>query len=159
MSRRWLITLSYERNERMNAALKRGAVYTLDGHRIRLTGHRAGQPVTTSFLLERKDILDVCCAIPDRVRAIAKALRLIRPPISIHIRPAGVRLTAPRELMTLAEIGRLFGVSRQRAQQLSVRSDFPGAAARTDNGPLYAVEDIEEYRRNVRATPRPQGPP
>ncbi|HEY8775816.1 MAG TPA: hypothetical protein VIM33_04960 [Gaiellaceae bacterium] len=51
--------------------------------------------------------------------------------------------------MTTTEIGRLLGMSRQGAQQLSVRArDFPRPIGKLDNGWLWWRPEIEEWASN-----------
>jgi hypothetical protein len=62
------------------------------------------------------------------------------------------------ELVTLAEIAKMAGVSPQRASQLSQRQTFPVMIAKTGNSPLFdkaAVERwIADWPRTVGRPPR-----
>lgn len=49
------------------------------------------------------------------------------------------------DLLTLTEVADFFGVSRQRASQLSRRPDFPPAAITTKLGSCWTRADIEAY--------------
>lgn len=48
-------------------------------------------------------------------------------------------------LMGAAEIAELLGVSRQRVQQLVVRSDFPAPAHTFAMGKVWRREDVEAW--------------
>lgn len=52
-------------------------------------------------------------------------------------------------LMGAAEIGRLFGISRQRVQQLVTRPDFPAPAADLTMGKVWHTEDVRRYGINA----------
>ncbi|QLQ38382.1 hypothetical protein [Micromonospora robiginosa] len=89
-------------------------------------------------------------------RVLSEAARTVRwiqatngsvgEPTAISVRPEDAPQQVP-DLVTLAEIGKLLGVSRQRAQQLSRQPDFPRPLAKTGSGPLYALSDAENYYR------------
>lgn len=59
----------------------------------------------------------------------------------------------------LADIGRILGVSKQRAAQLARRPDFPPAVVFTSNGRFWLPEDITTWestwdRTNPSSRPR-----
>ncbi|MFF0144613.1 hypothetical protein ATK36_3206 [Amycolatopsis sulphurea] len=47
-----------------------------------------------------------------------------------------------------AEIGRLFGISRQRVYQLTSRADFPEPVAQLAMGNVWRTEDVRGWARN-----------
>jgi hypothetical protein len=53
----------------------------------------------------------------------------------------------PLDLVGTKEIGDMLGVSRQRAQQLAQRADFPEPQSRISTGPIWLREDIERWAR------------
>ena len=72
----------------------------------------------------------------------------------------GDRLTqhddaVPREidLATLADFGRMAGVSRQRAWELSAREDFPKPAAVLGTGRVWRRRDLERWIEGWDRTP------
>lgn len=65
-------------------------------------------------------------------------------PIAIVAHPESETEPIP-PIMSISEISKMLGVSRQRAQQLSRQPDFPQPIARTSNGPIYAISDIARY--------------
>jgi predicted DNA-binding transcriptional regulator AlpA len=54
---------------------------------------------------------------------------------------------APRKLLRLVEIAELLGVSKQRADQLRRRADFPAPADRYGRGDLWAASDVKRWAR------------
>lgn len=56
-------------------------------------------------------------------------------------------LLAVHHLVGPAEIGRMFGVSRQRVQQLSKRADWPTPEAELEMGKVWKRADIVEWAR------------
>lgn len=56
-------------------------------------------------------------------------------------------------LMGTKEIGDLLGVSRQRAQQLAQKPDFPEPQARLAAGPIWLREDVERWAREAGRLP------
>lgn len=49
-------------------------------------------------------------------------------------------------LVTVASAGKMFGVTRQRAHQLSLRPDFPKPVALTSSGArLFALDQVQAY--------------
>jgi hypothetical protein len=54
------------------------------------------------------------------------------------------------ELVTAAEIGRRFGVTRQRAQQLAQQPGFPDPLGRLGNYVIYRWRDVEAWGRKNR---------
>lgn len=59
---------------------------------------------------------------------------------------------APEQLVNLSDIGRLLGVSRQRAAQLSEREDFPAPMGVMGRGKVWRLVDIEEWARQTGRT-------
>jgi hypothetical protein len=54
--------------------------------------------------------------------------------------------TQPPELIGYAAIGRLAGVTRQRARELAQRPGFPDPAVRSDHtGPLFDQAAVERW--------------
>lgn len=56
-------------------------------------------------------------------------------------------LTAVHHLIGAAEIGELFGVSRQRVQQLVNRPDFPRPTVELAMGKVWETEDVRRWGR------------
>lgn len=56
-------------------------------------------------------------------------------------------LTAVHHLIGAAEIGDLFGVSRQRVQQLVNRPDFPKPTVELAMGKVWVTEEVVEWGR------------
>lgn len=56
-------------------------------------------------------------------------------------------LTAVHHLIGAAEIGELFGVSRQRVQQLINQADFPAPTVTLAMGKVWETEDVLEWGR------------
>jgi hypothetical protein len=56
-------------------------------------------------------------------------------------------LTAVHHLIGAAEIGDLFGVSRQRVQQLVNRPDFPRPTVELAMGKVWETEDVLRWGR------------
>jgi prophage regulatory protein len=54
---------------------------------------------------------------------------------------------APRKLVRLVEIAELLGVSKQRADQLRRRPDFPTPMDRYERGDLWAASDVKWWAR------------
>lgn len=50
--------------------------------------------------------------------------------------------------MGASEIGRMLGVTRQRAYQIIVRRDFPEPIAKLALGQVWLADDVEEWYRN-----------
>ncbi len=57
-------------------------------------------------------------------------------------------LTAVHHLIGAAEIGELFGVSRQRVQQLINRADFPEPTVTLAMGKVWETEDVLRWGRD-----------
>jgi prophage regulatory protein len=53
----------------------------------------------------------------------------------------------PRKLLRLVEIAQLLGVSKQRADQLRRRADFPLPVDRWARGDLWATADVRRWAR------------
>jgi prophage regulatory protein len=53
----------------------------------------------------------------------------------------------PRTLLRLVEIADLLGVSKQRADQLRRRPDFPAPTDRYSRGDLWSASDVERWAR------------
>jgi prophage regulatory protein len=54
-----------------------------------------------------------------------------------------------KELMSLGEVRRRLGISRQRADQLSRRAGWPAPYARLSIGRVWLTKDIEDWiKRN-----------
>ncbi|RSM66641.1 DNA-binding protein [Amycolatopsis sp. WAC 01376] len=52
------------------------------------------------------------------------------------------------ELVGGAEIGRLFGVGRQRVYQLTSRDDFPEPVERLAMGNVWRTDDVRKWARD-----------
>ena len=55
----------------------------------------------------------------------------------------------PEQLVNLSDIGRLLGVSRQRAAQLAARDDFPEPAGMMGRGKVWRHRDVEKWARGM----------
>lgn len=53
------------------------------------------------------------------------------------------------ELVGLAEIRELFGISRQRAYQLTQKEDFPAPAAELRMGNVWRKQDVIDWARGT----------
>ncbi len=53
----------------------------------------------------------------------------------------------PERFVNLSDIGRMLGVSRQRAAQLSEREDFPEPAGLMGRGKVWRERDVERWAR------------
>jgi predicted DNA-binding transcriptional regulator AlpA len=53
----------------------------------------------------------------------------------------------PAQLLNLSDIGRLLGVSRQRAAQLAQHAEFPEPAGEMGRGKVWRAKDIEKWAR------------
>lgn len=51
------------------------------------------------------------------------------------------------ELVGIAEIGELLGVSRQRVTQLAKRDDFPAPIARLRMGPVWTLKAVRGWNK------------
>ena len=58
----------------------------------------------------------------------------------------------PTRLAGAHEIRELLGVSRQRVYQLAARSDFPEPVAILAQGKVWAIDDIERWIADHRAS-------
>ena len=47
------------------------------------------------------------------------------------------------------ELAEMLGVSRQRARTLTERDDFPAPIAQMRRGPIWRIEDIETWAKQV----------
>jgi predicted DNA-binding transcriptional regulator AlpA len=65
--------------------------------------------------------------------------------------------TAPA-LLRVVEIAELLGVSKQRADQLRRRSDFPAPVDRYGRGDLWAASGVERWARSWRGGAARWGP-
>ncbi len=54
----------------------------------------------------------------------------------------------PQDLMGIAEIRALLDISRQRADQLTRRADFPRPVAELAMGKVWAAEDVRRWAKN-----------
>jgi predicted DNA-binding transcriptional regulator AlpA len=61
--------------------------------------------------------------------------------------PQGPRCNRPRRFLRLVEVAEFLGVSKQRADQLCRRADFPVPAGRWARGDLWAAADIRRWAR------------
>ena len=52
-----------------------------------------------------------------------------------------------RKLLRVVDIAELLGVSKQRADQLRQRSDFPAPVDRWARGDLWAAADVRRWAR------------
>jgi hypothetical protein len=62
------------------------------------------------------------------------------------------------ELMRLAsrgELAEMLGISRQRTRTLTERDDFPDPVARLRTGPVWRLEDLQEWAAKVGRTLAP----
>jgi hypothetical protein len=55
----------------------------------------------------------------------------------------------PEQLVNLSDIGRLLGVSRQRAAQLAELADFPVPIGEMGRGRVWRRRDIERWARKA----------
>jgi hypothetical protein len=53
----------------------------------------------------------------------------------------------PAAMVNLSDIGRLLGVSRQRAAQLAEHHDFPEPAGQMGRGKVWRRVDVEKWAR------------
>jgi prophage regulatory protein len=53
------------------------------------------------------------------------------------------------DLVGLTEIGRMLGVTRQRAHQLASEAGFPKPAATVASGRVWKRQDVERWARKV----------
>ena len=53
------------------------------------------------------------------------------------------------ELVNLSDIGRLLGVSRQRAAQLAEREDFPTPIGAMGRGKVWRERDVERWAKQT----------
>jgi hypothetical protein len=51
------------------------------------------------------------------------------------------------ELVTAADIGRRFGITRERARQLSAKQGFPPPLGRIGNYQVWRWPDVEQWAR------------
>lgn len=96
-------------------------------------------------------------------QAVQTAVRLIED--TTQAKPTGVEVLTTHEfdqrsaapwippLVGLADVGRMLGVSRQRAAQLAERNDFPPEVARTANGPLFVEQHITAFEARWQRRP------
>lgn len=49
------------------------------------------------------------------------------------------------DLMGIAEIAQLIGVTRQRASKLAQSARFPGSVARLQSGPVWLASDVHDF--------------
>jgi len=56
------------------------------------------------------------------------------------------------------ELAEMLGVSRQRARQLTERPDFPAPVALMRRGPIWRIEDLEQWAEAVGRTLTPLPP-
>lgn len=68
-------------------------------------------------------------------------------------------LTAVHHLIGAAEIGELFGVSRQRVQQLINRADFPKPTVTLAMGKVWETEDVLRWGREHNRIPSEDSEP
>lgn len=54
-------------------------------------------------------------------------------------------ITDMHHLIGAAEIGKAFGVSRQRVQQIVTRSDFPKPVAELAMGKVWETDDVRRW--------------
>ena len=54
-------------------------------------------------------------------------------------------ITDMHHLVGAAEIGKMFGVSRQRVQQIVNRSDFPKPTVKLDMGKVWETGDVVRW--------------
>jgi predicted DNA-binding transcriptional regulator AlpA len=74
---------------------------------------------------------------------------------------------APGKMVRLVEIAQILGVSKQRADQLRRRPDFPAPVDRYSRGDLWAASDVERWAQTWAGgavgdsglTARPTNPP
>jgi predicted DNA-binding transcriptional regulator AlpA len=52
-----------------------------------------------------------------------------------------------RKLLRVTDVAKVLGVSKQRADQLRLRSDFPVPASRWARGDLWAASDVRRWAR------------
>lgn len=67
----------------------------------------------------------------------------------------GCRVAALMRLVGRTELAEMLGVSRQRARTLTERDDFPAPIAQMRRGPIWRIEDIEEWAQHVGRTLTP----
>lgn len=56
------------------------------------------------------------------------------------------------ELAGMSEVGQLLGVTRQRANQLAQREDFPPAVAALRSGPVFVADQVKVFERRWERT-------
>lgn len=62
------------------------------------------------------------------------------------------------DLVGVAEIAELLGVSRQQVHRLSVQEGFPEPVARLSAGTIWRRRDIERWAKTRRRPGRPEKP-
>jgi predicted DNA-binding transcriptional regulator AlpA len=55
----------------------------------------------------------------------------------------------PVDLITVADIGRMFGVSRQAASRWTHRLEFPAPHGQTGSGRVWKRADVEKWARKA----------
>jgi hypothetical protein len=146
----WNVIVEYRRDARANEAL-RSKRRKVDPSIIWYANKtQNGENLWMSHKLVGASIEAVIVQLPELIDKTRADLYTRNDPISVRIHPAGIAEPLP-QLITLSEIGNMLGVTRQRAQQMSQQLDFPRPVARTKNGPIYMVKDIEPlYRERSR---------
>ena len=91
-------------------------------------------------------VTEVLSRLGKRLSVIGTYVQRPEAPTYLKIRPSDLS-DQREELISLSQAALIFGVSRQRAQQLSKRSDFPPAVTRLPTGPVFSLTDIEMYQR------------
>lgn len=77
-----------------------------------------------------------------------------------HLFEAEVLAPAVPELMGLADIAELLGVSRQRARELADTAAFPDPVQRLRSGPLFIADEVRRFHATwTRRSGRPRRTP
>ena len=144
---------------------------TLDGYLDSLTAHHAAVSATSQGRISPRLTVDA----PDPAEAVATAIDaeaaaadtagfdgvVTAVIVADAATPDGEATWIRTPLLSFTDIGKLLGVSRQRASQLAGdHPAFPPAAARSSGGPLFEAAAVEAFRDGwERKGGRPAGRP
>lgn len=141
----WYAKIEFRRDWNINAVIvRKGRKLGLEWAEKQVA---TGTNIVVFQPLILPDITEVFLALPERIQYVKHALETSSDPISVLIHRMSIPEQLP-DLLTLSEIGRLCGFSRQRARQISLRDGFPRPVARTASGPVYAAPEISKYFRS-----------
>lgn len=137
----WVITLTYRSCTEVAAA----TAQVRRDYNVSESTSRSGRELKVTLTWPGLTLSGAIDHLSSELAVLRDRHKLTIDPVSVDIRPNNIPARLP-DIMTLVDIARLFGFSRQRARQMSARVDFPPPLARTTSGPIFDAIHVQVYK-------------